>query len=885
MRPPFWRRIPGSWTYVLRIFAGRPEDDVDAELRFHLDERIAELTAQGLSPDAASSTAQEEFGDIGAVRAHLYDIGQRTALRRRRAAWWEGELGISLWSSARLSIRGLRRSSTLAVAAIAILAIGIGMATAMFTIVDAILFRRSVVRDEPGLAVMWTYHDPAVEQSVDRATLDRVRAESRTMREIAGVIHWQVTPEAAIDGNRTLVWNRTYVTSNFFDVLGVRPALGRLLRAEDDQEGAPPVTVISHAAWRTAFGGDSGIVGKHVVDGYGGTSYRIVGVAPPGFDYPIAVDWWLPKVSANSGMLLVARIAPGATVAAARTEFLALAQRLVPSYHYAGAKAIPFAEAIVGDTRPAVAAFSAAVALLLIIACVNVGNLMLLRVGARAHEFSVRRALGASAGTIATLVLAESAILSVAGGIAALPVADVLLHLLLSASPVHLPGAEMIQARGIPLLIPFGVTLLGFLTFGIVPAAIASAGRSGSSLQLGTRSGLETRHRSRTRNVLVAAQMALALIMLAGAGLVVRSFERLQHVDLGYRADHLSVLQLNWPQSRYTFGPSLDGVGEELGKRWRALPGVVSVTPIEIPPFLGPGVWQGQLTVEGQVPSDTMSPPWVALEVGGPEYFRTMGIPLIRGRGFLASDREDAPEIAVVSQRIANRYWPGEDPIGKQIRFGRTDSPKITIVGVAGDIRFRSIRDITPTVYVAWRQSFWQGTLAIRTTGTLASVLPALRQAASDVDPQLDLWRTETMDALLDGPLGQPRLNAFLLSGFGLTALLLAAVGLYGITAATVRERTRDIGVRMALGATATRVHHEVMTQALRTFGVGAFAGLLCALAMSRLLVGLLYDVSPFDPAAMLAACALLLVVATCAAYVPAWHATRIDPAKALREE
>lgn len=785
----------------------------------------------------------------------------------------------------RTAVRGLRRTPTFSVTAVLILALGIGMAVAMFTVFDAVLVRQLPVQQPDRLVVLWTYQDPAVELSIGRKTFEQIRPGTRTLREVAGVVHWGATPAPLVDGERSVVLNRALVTGNFFDVLGARAALGRLLRPEDDVPGAPRVIVLSYAAWQSQFGGDSAVIGRRLIEPYGQTPHTIVGVAPPGLDYPAGAGYWVPPWPGEMQMTVVARLAPNATAEDARFEFFSMAQRLAPDWHFVGAQVVPFPEAVTGRVRPVLIVLTAAVALLLLIACVNVGNLLLLRAAMREREIAIRRALGASQGDVVRQLLVESGILAAAGGVLGLLAAKVLLRVILVVAPERLPRVDVIRLAGAPLVIAVAVTLVAVLVFGVAPALLAARGTVATTLRLDARSGSGTRQRRQLRHALVASQVALALIMLAGAGLLARSLDRLQRVALGYTADHLSFLELAYPAAQYD-SSRLATLGDQLASRLRAIPGVTALTPVLLPPFLGANVFRGRLDIEGQSPAEAEANPLVPLEVGGPDYFRTIGIPLLRGRGFLDSDRAEGPLVAVVSEAVARRVWPNENPIGKRIRYWGADSATWrTVVGVAGDIRYRSLREPNPSVYVPWRQGYWQGGFAIRTTGSLAAVLPALRREIRVVDPQLSLWHARTMDDLLAGPLAQPRLSAMLLSGFGLAALLLAAVGLYGVMASAVREQTRELGIRMALGATAGRVRRDVLGHALGVTVVGAAIGVAGALASSRLFTALLFEVSPTDPVTLAGVCALLVGVGGAAAYLPARRATKVDPARALRAD
>ncbi len=787
-----------------------------------------------------------------------------------------------------LALRGFRRTPAFPITAIAILGVGIGMAVAMFAVFNAVLVQTLPVREQDRIVVAWPYRVPTTEFGLQHKDIAQLKRESRTMSDIADIAHWGATSAPLLDGDRSIVINRVLVSGNFFELLGAHAYLGRLLRAEDDVNGSVNVMVLSYGAWRSQFGADRNIIGRKITEPYERKVYTVIGVAPPGLDYPSGAGYWIPfwRDFGEGSVIAVARLAAGATPAAARAELFAIKRRLSPELSLTGANAFTFTEAVLGDVRPALIVLTAAVALLLIIACVNVGGLLLLRASGRARELAVRRALGASYGDIARQLLVESALLAAGGGALALVCAVGALRLLVAVAPQKLPRLDAIQVDGAPLGGAAVVTLAALLLFGVAPSLIAARGNIATSLRLGSRNSTENRMRRRMRQSLVAAQVALALIMLAGAALLARSLERLSRIDLGYTASHLSIIALSWPATTYDSQPKITRLGEEVIARWRAIPGVTSLTPIIVPPLIGANVFVGRVELEGQTKSERDANPPIPVEAGGEDYFRTMGIPIRRGRGFLETDREKSEPIAVVSEAVARRFWPNQDPIGKRMRYWSNDTTEWrTVVGIAGDIRFRSLRDPTPTIYLPWNQGYFQMEFAIRTSGDLSQVLPALRREARAVDPGLSLWYAHTMDDLLGAPLAQPRLSAFLLSAFGVVALALAAVGLYGVMAAVVREQTRDIGIRMALGATANRVRGDVLREALVVAGIGALVGIAGALATSRLFGALLYEVSPGDPVAIVTASVLLLAVVAAAAYVPARRATKVDPAAALRAE
>lgn len=795
----------------------------------------------------------------------------------------------------RIALRGFRRTPSFTVTVILILAVGIGMAVAMFTVYDALLVRNLPVRDQDRIVELFTYQgDPNTDYYLLRGDLRKVAGEMRTMRDVAGVAHWGAPGSPLIDGDRSLVLNRTAISGNFFDVLGARPLLGRFIGASDEVKGAAPVIVISYGTWTRYFNSDPKIVGKRLLEPYGRKNYEIVGVAPPGLEYPTGVGVWMPAwdPSDNLSVLAIARLNPGASARAAQAEFFATMSRLYPERKYAGVHVRTFTQAVVGDVRPVLVVLSAAVGLLLLIACVNVGNLLLLRAASRARELSIRRALGASLGDIIRQLTVESALLGAAGGALGLGVAAALVRILLAVAPPKLPRLDSIAVAGPPLATALVVTLTCVFVFGVLPALGGAQVQLASSLRFDSRAGRTTRGARQLRRALVGVQVALALVMLVGAGLLVRSLERLQSISLGYNPDRLTLLAVTFTPNEYNDAngkydqTKLNQLGARLLSAWRVIPGVNAVTPALVPPFLGPGIFTGPMEKEGQPPGKKEANPMVPIEVGGADFFRVFGIPILRGRGFTEADREHAAEVAVVSEEAARRFWPNEDPIGKRIRYWSRDTTVWrTIVGVAGDIRWRSLRESTPTIYAPWEQAYWQGSFAIRTTGDITTVLPALRRATHDVNPVLTVWGAWPMRDELAAPLAQPRLGALLLGAFALVSMVLAAIGLYGVMSSVVRASTRELGVRAALGATPERLRLGVIKQALGMAGAGAVVGLVVALAASRLLSSLLFEVSPADPISLTVALAVLLIVATIAAYIPAHRATRIDPVEALRAD
>src|SRR4051812_2316847 len=803
-----------------------------------------------------------------------------------------------LFGDLRAALRSLRRSPGFVAATSAILAIGIGMAAAMYTVYHTILVARLPVVDQDRLIVMHPLDKRGTHLDVPLPYLAEIARDSQLFRAAGGPHHVGANPGPFIDGSTTLNLAAVGASSNYFDVLGIRPALGRLFRPDDGQHGAPPVIVLSYTAWQRYFRGDATAVGHTLVIPYTQQRARIVGVLPAGFTYPPGTDVWLPLTSESTIQVdIIARLAPNVTLETARQGLFALTQRVNPfagippgpgqkplHIEVSGMEAQTLVDTVFGASRPTLVALTLAVGLLLVIACVNVGNLMLVRLRAREREIAVRHAIGASHADVARLFLIESAILAAIGGTLGCLLAFALLRLVRVLAPPELPRLDALTVANAPLGATAGIIIFATLIFGVTPSIVGSRVRSYALLRADVRAGTETRAKRRGRRLLVATQMALALVMLSGAALLVRTLLRLESMDLGYRPEHLSILSFTGPQSHFANDDQVFAAAKQLIQRLEATPGVVAVTPIESNPFKGQSLYIMKL-VRSELPAaERENAPFIPWEFVGPDYFRTFGIPIRKGRGLLPSDTKGADPVVVVNESLARQFWPGQNALGKQV-VDQTKGGSFTVVGVAEDTHFRELKKTGPVAYfnTEQMQPFWNGLMAVRTTGALGTMMPALRAAIRDVDPSLVLFDARTMDELLDEPLAQPRLSALVLTAFSLVALLLSAIGLYGVMSATVRQQTRDIGVRIALGAGARDVYRLVLLEAGAVIGIGAVAGLVGSVLGGRLLATQLFEVSSLDPAALGGAAVLLLAIGVGAAFVPARRATRVDPVTALR--
>jgi putative ABC transport system permease protein len=809
----------------------------------------------------------------------------------------------TLFRDLRHAVRSLRRTPGFTIAALLILALGIAMSTAMVTVFKTVLVDRLPIRAQDRVVVMNTLDRGGRNLDIPYPYLAEVARERALFLGVGGVYHLGAWPEPFLDADATVVLAVAGASTNFFDVLGMRPVVGRFFRPEDGQPGAPPVMVLSHAAWRRDFGGDPSVVGHSLAVPHTQERARIIGVAPAGFVHPSGTDVWraIPADAKGAQIDIVARLAPNVTIDMARAGLFALTQRVNPfasvpsanqpsgSWAISGVAAQSFADTVLGGARRPLIALTLAAALLLLIACVNIGNLSLVRLLGRNREIAVRRAIGARATDVVRLCAVESALLGTLGGVLGLAAALVVLRIVRAAAPPQLPRMDALGSLGEPLAVAAGITLLALLSFGVLPGMVVSRIRSYGALRWDSRSGTENRWERRARHGLVAMQIALTVAMLSGAGLLLRTLAQLESVDLGYRSDRLSIVSFTAAQGALPAGVASAEAGKQLVRRFEATPGVVAATPILSKPFIGQSLYMSKLARLEQPVTEREQNPFVPYEFGGPNYFPTFAIPILRGRGFSASDVRGSERIVVVNETLAKQLWPDQDPLGKRLVSvaGATGETAFTVVGVASDTRFRELRDIGPVAYFVWDQvlTSFPGLLAIRTERPLSEMLPALRAASYDSNPGLVVWQAQTMDQLLGAPLARPRLSALLLAGLSGVALLLSAVGLYGVVTSGVRRQTHDIGVRVALGAMPGDIRRLVFSQVLGLVGVGVIAGLAGALVASRLLQSMLFRVSPIDPLTLAGVCTLLLAVAAVAAYLPGRRAARIDPVEALRAE
>jgi len=790
----------------------------------------------------------------------------------------------------RLGARTLAHNPGFAASAITILAFGIGLSVVVFTVANSVLRRPLPIHDADRVVVLWGTAKGSVRNlPLTPDHFASFRREARLLQGVAATISAGSWPMAVRDGSRAFLINVGPVTGNFFAVLGTNPVLGRTLRPDDDVLGAAPVAVISYRAWHTFFGGEPRVIGHRLSLHQRRTTYTIVGVAPAGLGFPTGTDLWVPVTP--FGMLEavpLGRLAPGVTITQAAAELRASFQRR-PASEWRGLSAVatPLPVLLLDDVRPSVLVLSVGAALLLLIACLNAANLVLVRAAGRTQEIAVRRALGAGRGRLVRQLFAENCLLALVAGALGVVLADLSLRALLAIAPPEIPRLDEIRLNGVSLGLTTLVGLAAVLLCGLLPAVWAS-GDIGTPLRAGDRSGTQAAKTRRAQHALVVFQIGMALVVLTVAGLLGRSLRELEHLDTGFAPDELTIVELAWPQEKFDTSAKVDALYDRLIPRLEALPGVASASPVNVAPFTGAAAgWDGVFTP--QASSGSTEPAVLNLAVVGEGYFQTLGLPVVLGRSITSADRDGSPRVAVISEGVARRFWPGQNPVGKRVGLdAKRPEDWWTVVGLVPETRYRAIREPAPTVYLPYRQFgdaiVMVTTMAVRTTVPPSAATPAIRRTVHDTDPDVIVTTADPMPRLLAGQLARPRLSAVLTAAFGGGALFLAGIGLYAVLAHVVRQRRRELGIRQALGATPWRVRVLVMSHALVMAGTGTAWGLLASLAVGQGLRSHLFGVSPTDPFTLAGVTVLLMTVALVASYRPAKQATAIDAASALRE-
>ena len=808
----------------------------------------------------------------------------------------------TLLQDLRYAVRTLRRARGFAAIAILTLALGIGGTTAIYSVVDRVLLKPLPFPDPDRLVVP---------RSVNVATGEDwsiTHADFADWRDAKVFDHVAVYAGGEMDLAGGATPTRVFVTSvspQYFGALGIEPQVGRLLQPIDFPVDAPPVVILGHELWRSTFGADPGVIGQTVR--MNGIMRTVVGVLPDGMQWPTGSDAWAPLRIAdpNAADLTrrdnfvyqgIARLAPGQTLESTRTRLAAMA-KIIETENPVTRKDVTITvvtatEELLGDTLPRILwLLLGAIGFVLLIGCVNIANLMIARAGVRQRELAVRTALGASRGRLIRQILTESALLASCGGVLGALLAIWAVRGLVAVAPPDVPRIEDVSLSWGALGIAFALSVASAVLFGLIPALQASATKPGQALGEGSQRLAGGRGAGRGRAALVVVELALALMLLAGAGLVTHSLIKLQNTDVGFETSRVMTVSVALPTAqgtRYQQRTARRDFYTRALDRLTNLPGVESASMSSALPLGGGGLYLGRaFLAEGWAEPPATTEVRGSWNVVAPGFFETLQVPLLRGRDFTARDDTSATPVMIINESFAKAMFPGEDPIGKRVQSWRDERLLRTVVGVVEDVRYFSVEDADQAIaYVPYAQDSWgRMRFVMRTTADPGTVIASARQEMSALDPDIALALVSTMDEVRSNALAAPRFTTWLLSGFAGMALLLVAIGLYGVLSYSIAQRTHEIGIRMALGAHAGDVLRMVVREAVVLVALGIVVGAAGALALSRVMESLLYEVSATDPATLAVVVAVLGVVGAVAAWVPARRATRVDPLIALRSD
>jgi putative ABC transport system permease protein len=873
--------------WLKRLFSRRRiYGELSEEIREHLEEKVEELVAGGMPRKEAAAAARREFGNVTLAEEDGREV-------------WRWPRVENMIEDVRYGLRVLRKSPGFTAVAVMTLALGIGANTAIFSVVNAVLFRPLPFRDPGRLMVVW--HTPPQKSFpgvtkfvVSPANYLDWRDQNHVFEQMSAVGFGNFNLTGM--GQPESVEGRA-VSADFFSVLGVQPVLGREFLEEEDQPGHGNVVVISHEFWQTHFGGSKDVLGSQIkLDDKG---YEVVGVAPAKFDFPFQAKLWVPlawtekerAVRGNHGYTVIARLKPEIEMKKAQSEMDTISARLAQQYPADdagwGAVVLRLNLQMFQQVGPALLVLFGAVGFVLLIACANVANLTLAKALGRRKEIAVRRALGASRGRVISLVLTETILISVIGGALALLLAHFVIEAIADFIGPQLPLAVQIGLDGWVLGFTLTISILTGFIAGLAPSWHLTKTNLNESLKQGLGKTDADSSGGRARSVFVAAEVAVSLVLLIGAGLMIRTLYLLKNANSGMDARNVLTVTLGISSEKYATVAQQNGFFHHVLEQIRALPGVEFASAVDSLPLQG-GSTQ-PVAVEGQPVVPMADQPEVAVRLIAPGYLRVMRIPLKQGRDITEADNANARPVVLVSESFARRFWPNENPIGKHVKLTFLPGEASDVVGVVGDVRLNglSVSEPVQSVYHVMAQN--PGTtfmrLAVRTGVPPSSLTSAVTEAIHRVDADEPVVGVQTMEAVVDESIAQNRLNMILLSAFAGLALLLASIGIYGVQAYAVRQRTREVGIRVAIGAQAAEVFRLIIGQGLRLAIIGIVIGLAGSFALTRLMASQLYGLSATDPWTFIGVSIVLLTVALAACFIPARRATRIDPVVALRYE
>jgi predicted permease len=871
----------------LRFFMSRKRPgDLDDELQFHLEQSTQTNIAAGMTPEEARRQAGIAFGGVERTREQCYE--QRP-----------GRLLEAVLQDVRYARRWLGRSPVFTIAVITTLALGIGATTAVFSVVDSLLLRPLPYPNSGQIVRIWNTFSPRGMNEIPLSEPEFLEyRQSQSFAHVAGFSLGTVTLTGTGDPLRLVA---SWGTSELFSVLGTEPFLGRVFSTQEQQTGHTQAVVLSYRIWQNRFGSNPEIAGKSVL--LNGESCVIIGVMPRNFRFPSEdVDVWQPlpilPVSSNLGnhyLNLVGDLNPQATLDQARAEMKTILVRIEQKYpsYYSGAAGIgvaliPLREQMTGNVRATLLVLMGAVGFMLLIACTNVSNLLLAKAEDRKKEIATRTALGASRWRIIRQVLIENLLLFLAGGTVGLVLAFFCLKMLPLGDSLNVAQFGGVALNLRVLAFATIVCLFTGLLFGLVPALKASHFDFNDTLKTSGRNSMGSRHGTRTRSLLVISEIAFSLVLLAGAGLMIGSLVRLLGVTLGFEPKNVVTMRLSLPEARYPLSRTATFY-KQLQEQVRSLPGVEAVAIANQLP-LSDVAANSSFDVEGRPSGTDIN---VAdSQIISPDYFRAMGIVLVRGRFLREADTKPTPTSVIVNQTLARKVWPGENPIGKRIRL-KAEAPWLSVIGVVTDIKNHGSNVATkPEIYFLhtdqpsglWAD-FRSMTLVVRTASEPQQIVGAVRGELKNLDPDLPVYKVQTLDQIVSASVSQTRFPALVLSVFAGLALLLAAVGVYGVLAYAVEQSKHEIGVRMALGAPRAQILRLFLAQGVKWAMLGGGAGLLAAFMLVRFMRSMLFEVGPYDPRIFGSGAAMLSIVVLMACYLPALRATKIDPMAAVRSE
>jgi putative ABC transport system permease protein len=875
------------WTRFRKMFGLEPRPDVEAELSFHVEMRMRELVDQGETPERARQLAIQRFGDYEGARQACVEINQRRRRHMNRA-----EFLTELKQDIGYAFRMMRRAPAFTAAALVTLALGIGANSAIFSVVNGVLLESLPYRDAGRLHhVQMLYPDGTQYDSLSAPDFMSVRADTRVFEQLEAIDLGSVTVLGAGEPQEI---EAAYVSDGLFDMLGFGVSMGRPFRPEENRPGQATVAILGHGLWQRLFGGDANVLGRTITSA--GVTYTIVGVAAQGAVLPYAAELYFPieyrpifdattaQGRRSEFLAVIGRARADVDAAAIDADLKRVGSQLMVAFKQTNDgltfASKPLREVIVGDVQRPLFVMLGAVGFVLLVACANVANLLLARGSARHGELSVRAAVGAGRARLIRQLVTESILLGLIGGVLGLGLAYWSTQALIAARPADLPRIDDIHLNGTVVLFTFGAALFTSLIFGFIPALQATNEHLLRGLQESGRSGGGGRTH-RLRATLVVAEMALAVILLTGAGLLIRSFIALTEVNPGFQPEGAITLRLTFQGAEYQGGDQVRNRVDQLIGRVRELPQVTAVAAGSILPLGGLGALN-DFAVEGapQPPPDVNQE--IAVAGATPEYFKAIGTPLVRGRLFTDLDQPKSPPVVLLNEAAARKWFPNQDPIGRRVLSG---GPR-EVVGIVGDVLQRTPgQPAVAQMFVPFTQRTGRTIrLIVRTSGDPLTLAAAVREQVRALDPNLPLPQATPLADVVTRSVARPRFYMSLLTLFAAVALVLSATGIFGVMSYAVAQQSKEIGIRMALGARAPDVLRSVVGRALALAGAGVIVGVGAAVLLGGFLGNQLFGVTRFDPATLGAVIVVLMASAALASLLPATRAARIDPIRAFRE-